>query len=69
MQATLGGLPPLLILVGGGEILRDEQVYLAHKCANPAKYAPREGLMDDFARQQLERFKPTDVQLQVWDDL
>lgn len=59
----------MLILVGGGEILRDEQVYLAHKCANPAKYAPREGLMDDFARQQLVRFKPTDVQLQVWDDL
>lgn len=69
MQPTLGGLPPLLVLVGGGEILRDEQIYLAHKCANPAKYAPREGLMDDFAREQLARFKSTDVQLQIWDDL
>ncbi|KAK6063163.1 lipase esterase family protein [Seiridium cupressi] len=69
MQPTLGGLPPLLIMVGGGEILRDEQIYLAHKCANPNKYAPSESLMHESARAQLARFKPTDVQLQVWDDL
>ncbi|KAI1871317.1 uncharacterized protein JN550_004762 [Neoarthrinium moseri] len=69
MQPTLGGLPPLLIMVGGGEILRDEQIYLAHKCANPTKYAPAESLMHESARAQLARFKPTDVQLQVWDDL
>lgn len=69
MQPTLGGLPPLLIMVGGGEILRDEQIYLAHKCANPNKYTPAEALMDESAREQLARFKPTDVQLQVWDDL
>lgn len=69
MQPTLGGLPPLLIMVGGGETLRDEQIYLAHKCANPAKYAPAEALMHESAREQLAQFKPTDVQLQVWDDL
>lgn len=69
MQPTLGGLPPLLIMVGGGEMLRDEQIYLAHKCANPARYAPADSLMDDHARTQLAQFKPTDVQLQVWDDL
>jgi hypothetical protein len=69
MQPTLGGLPPLLIMVGGGEMLRDEQIYLAHKCANPTKYLPADIHMDDAAREQLERFKPTDVQLQVWDDL
>ncbi|KAK8097983.1 acetyl-hydrolase [Apiospora kogelbergensis] len=69
MQPSLGGLPPLLIMVGGGEVLRDEQIYLAHKCANPEKYAPRDELLDDAAREQLARFKPTDVQLQVWDDL
>ncbi|KAI1380169.1 alpha/beta-hydrolase [Hypoxylon crocopeplum] len=69
MQPTLGGLPPLLIMTGGGEILRDEQIYLAHKCANPAKYAPPESSMHESAREQLGRFKPTDVQLQVWDDL
>ncbi|PSR78655.1 hypothetical protein BD289DRAFT_456196 [Coniella lustricola] len=69
MQPTLGGLPPLLIMVGGGEILRDEQVYVAHKCANPLKYMPPESTMDDSGRAQIEAYKPTDVQLQVWDDL
>ncbi|GKT46547.1 AB hydrolase superfamily protein [Colletotrichum spaethianum] len=67
MQPTLGGLPPLLIMVGGGEVLRDEQIYLAHKCANPAKYPPP-GL-DKAGLAQLQQYKPTDVQLQVWDDL
>ncbi|KAJ1338370.1 hormone-sensitive lipase [Microdochium nivale] len=69
MQPTLGGLPPLLIMTGGGEILRDEQVYLAHKCANPAKYALPDAQMDDAAREQLARYKPTDVQLQLWEDM
>ncbi|CAJ0548155.1 Ff.00g049090.m01.CDS01 [Fusarium sp. VM40] len=69
MQPTLGGLPPLLIMVGGGEILRDEQIYMAHKCANPAKYAPPEEALTPEGKALLERYKPTDVQLQVWDDL
>ncbi|KAF5005873.1 hypothetical protein FDECE_7711 [Fusarium decemcellulare] len=69
MQPTLGGLPPLLIMVGGGEILRDEQIYLAHKCANPAKYAPPEEALTPEGKALLEQYKPTDVQLQVWDDL
>ncbi|KAI1387260.1 alpha/beta-hydrolase [Hypoxylon trugodes] len=69
MQPSLGGLPPLLIMTGSGEILRDEQIYLAHKCANPSKYPPPESAMNDAAREQLEQYKPTDVQLQVWDDL
>ncbi|KAH8126799.1 hypothetical protein ACSS6W_002386 [Trichoderma asperelloides] len=69
MQPTLGGLPPLLITVGGGEILRDEQIYLAHKCANPAKYAPADEVLTDHGRRLLAKYKPTYVQLQVWDDL
>ncbi|KAJ4293746.1 hypothetical protein N0V88_005254 [Collariella sp. IMI 366227] len=69
MQPTLGGLPPLLIMVGGGEVLRDEQIYIAHKCANPAEYLPPEALMDDAAKALVDKYKPTDVQLQVWDDM
>src|SRR5690242_10243056 len=69
MQPTLGGLPPLLIMVGGGELLRDEQIYLAHKCANPTQHLPPEALLDEKARELVDRYKPTDVQLQVWDDL
>lgn len=56
-------------MVGGGEILRDEQIYVAHKCANPSKYMPPESTLDDRARTQIKQYKPTDVQLQVWDDL
>ncbi|KAI3320236.1 alpha/beta-hydrolase [Xylariaceae sp. AK1471] len=69
MQPSLGGLPPLLIMTGGGEILRDEQIYLAHKCANPENYPPGDVHMNESAREQISRFKPTDVQLQIWDDL
>ena len=73
LQPSLGGLPPLLILTGGGEMLRDEQIYLAHKAANPTKYPPGDKFLDenplDRNRNQVNRWKPTDVQLQVWDDL
>ncbi|KFY77787.1 hypothetical protein V499_02892 [Pseudogymnoascus sp. VKM F-103] len=71
LQPSLGGLPPLQILTGGGEILRDEQIYLAHKAANPSLYPPPEAFLKDnpIARKQINAWKPTDVQLQVWDDL
>ena len=71
LQPSLGGLPPLLILTGGGEILRDEQIYIAHKAANPAQYPPGEAYLDEYpeARELVAKWKPTDVQLQVWEDL
>jgi acetyl esterase/lipase len=73
LQPSLGGLPPLLILTGGGEMLRDEQIYLAHKAANPTKYSPGDVVLDesphDHCRDQVNKWKPTDVQLQVWEDL
>ena len=75
LQPSLGGLPPLLIQVGGGELLRDEQIYLAHKAANPLKYPPPVsrlelfGYTEDEITAEVQRWKGTDVQLQVWDDL
>lgn len=71
LQPSLGGLPPLMILTGGGEMLRDEQIYLAHKAANPSKYPPSEAYMDEYpeAADIISKYKPTDVQLQVWDDM
>jgi acetyl esterase/lipase len=71
LQPTLGGLPPLLILTGGGEILRDEQIYLAHKAANPEKYMPCDAYLDqyDLDKTLIHKYKPTNVQLQVWEDL
>ncbi|KAI9724232.1 MAG: hypothetical protein M1828_003977 [Chrysothrix sp. TS-e1954] len=68
LQPSLGGLPPMCVIVGGGELLRDEQIYLAHKAANPTEYrAP--GLSDDDWAMTKERYGPTAVQLQVWEDL
>ena len=71
LQPSLGGLPPLLILTGGGELLRDEQIYLAHKAANPTKYPLGEIYLDQHpgSRDISAKWPPTDVQLQVWDDL
>lgn len=71
MQPSLGGLPPLLIQTGGGELLRDEQIYLAHKAANPPAYPPTDAILDEFdpERKALHEYPPTDVHLQVWDDL
>jgi acetyl esterase/lipase len=71
MQPSLGGLPPMLIQVGGAELLRDEQIYIAHKAANPTEYPPNETIMREFDpdRKILDKYPPTDVQLQLWEDL
>lgn len=71
LQPSLGGLPPLQILTGGGEMLRDEQIYVAHKAANPTAYPPSDAYLDEYdpTSEILNKYPPTDVQLQVWDDL
>lgn len=71
LQPSLGGLPPLFVLVGGGEMLRDEQFYLAHKAANPMSYAPSDALLDehDPDREILRKYEPTYVQLQIWENM
>lgn len=71
LQPSLGGLPPLFVLVGGGEMLRDEQFYIAHKAANPTAYAPSDTSLNehDPDRELLNKYPPTYVQLQIWDNL
>ncbi|KAE8376274.1 hypothetical protein BDV26DRAFT_266071 [Aspergillus bertholletiae] len=71
LQPSLGGLPPLQILSGGGEKLRDEQFYVAHKAANPTAYPPGSVVLDEYdpQREALHKYPGTHVQLQVWDDL
>ncbi|KAL2853480.1 Alpha/Beta hydrolase protein [Aspergillus pseudoustus] len=70
-QPSLGGLPPLQIISGGGEMLRDEQFYVAHKAANPSAYPPNDLIIEEFdpQRETLHKYPGTYVQLQVWDDL
>lgn len=71
LQPSLGGLPPLLIQTGGGELLRDEQIYVAHKAAQPLAYIPpaSNNQTAEEIQAQAARYKPTNVDLQVWDDL
>lgn len=71
LQPSLGGLPPLLILTGGGEMLRDEQIYVAHKAANPAAYPLGKAYRSKYDPGDaiLNKYRPTPVQLQIWEDL
>ncbi|KAF9464961.1 hypothetical protein BDZ94DRAFT_1254956 [Collybia nuda] len=66
----LGGLPPLLVIASDKEVLRDEIIYTAHKAANPEKYPIKEETrMLYHPLQDIEnRYKPTKVHLQVYDD-
>lgn len=72
LAGSLGGLPPLFILVGDGEVLRDEILYLAHKAANPRAYPLNEALMAEFPINQVQAARwsdtPTQVHLQLYDE-
>jgi hypothetical protein len=71
LQPSLGGLPPITIQTGGAELLHDEQVYIAHKAAQPLAYLPPPSNHQtaEAIEAQAARYRPTNVQLQVWDDL
>ncbi|KAJ5081834.1 Alpha/beta hydrolase fold-3 [Penicillium alfredii] len=71
MYATNQLISHPLILGGGGERLRDEQFYVAHKAADPTAYPPSDVYLDQYDpdRGTLNKYGPTYVQLQVWDDL
>ncbi|KAK8849496.1 hypothetical protein IAR55_004830 [Kwoniella newhampshirensis] len=66
---SLGGLCPLLILGGGGELLRDEIVYLAHKAAAPTTYRPSSTTLSQYPDQaaMVDKYKPTKVHLQIYE--
>ncbi|KAK0540437.1 hypothetical protein OC842_000466 [Tilletia horrida] len=70
MQGSLGGFPPLYILAGDAEVLRDEIIYLAHRAAHPKKYPLGEHLMTPRAREAAEKYDdiPTKVHFQLYDD-
>lgn len=68
--ATLGGFCPCQVIVGGGELLRDEQLFLAHKMADPAGFPPPEAARARNGEEpgHVGRFPPTRVELLVFDD-
>ncbi|KAI6046335.1 hypothetical protein EDC04DRAFT_2630038 [Pisolithus marmoratus] len=66
----LGGLPPIMMIAGDKELLRDEIIYCAHKAAAPSQFP-----VNDSAREMYPplvgiegRHRPTPVHLQVYDD-
>jgi acetyl esterase/lipase len=70
LAASLGGFCPVQVISGGGEVLRDEQIYLAHKMANPDRYFPCEQILERNGQsiQNVYKYPPTDVQLLSFDD-
>lgn len=73
LSGSLGGLPPLFILAGDAEVLRDEIVYLAHRAAHPSRYPLRKDLLDHSQRnrENAEKYdsQPTKVHLQIYDQM
>lgn len=63
LQGSLGNLPPLYIIAGDGEVLRDEIIYLAHKAAHPKDYPARTGVLRSRRQKEnAEKFtEPTRV--------
>ncbi len=70
IAGSLGGLCPLFILGGGAELLRDEIIYIAHKAACPRQYPPMDYYLDRDPRERenLQKYPPTLVHLQMYDD-
>ncbi|KAG8703730.1 hypothetical protein FRC09_003979 [Ceratobasidium sp. 395] len=71
LHGSLGGLCPLYIIAGDGEVLRDEIIYLAHRAADPASYPLRDELLARGQQRQVaERWtQGTPVHLQVFDGM
>ncbi|CAE6523208.1 unnamed protein product [Rhizoctonia solani] len=71
LHGSLGGLCPLYIVAGNGEVLRDEIIYLAHRASNPTAFPLREELLARGQQQQAaERWtEGTPVHLQVLDEM
>ncbi|KAG8221217.1 hypothetical protein J3R82DRAFT_1377 [Butyriboletus roseoflavus] len=66
----LGGLPPLFIIASDKEVLRDEIIYSAHKAADPSNFPLRDGARSLYPPLVgiEDRYGPTQVHLQVYDD-
>ncbi|EJD08015.1 alpha/beta-hydrolase [Fomitiporia mediterranea MF3/22] len=66
----LGGLPPLFVFAGDGEVLRDEIIYTAHKAAYPKHYPVHPGAKKMYPKLEgiENRYEPTCIHLQVYDN-
>ncbi|GAA5905176.1 uncharacterized protein JCM6883_006308 [Sporobolomyces salmoneus] len=67
---SLGGLPPLYVMCGDKEVLRDEAIFMAHRAAHPDKYPVRKGILEanPGRTEKGKSYPPTKVHLQIYDD-
>ncbi|GJN91644.1 hypothetical protein Rhopal_004667-T1 [Rhodotorula paludigena] len=70
-QPSLGGLPPLYIVAGDKEVLRDEIVFIAHRAAHPDRYPVREGILKQNPERtaRSKEYPPTKVHFQIYDEV
>jgi hypothetical protein len=59
----------LMIVGGGGELLRDEIMFLAHKATAPTTYLPSSRTLAEYPDQvaAIKKYKPTRVHLQIYE--
>lgn len=71
LHGSLGGLCPLYIIAGDGEVLRDEIIYAAHRAAYPTAYPLRDELLARGQQREVaEKWtQGTPVHLQVHDGM
>ncbi|KAK4703020.1 hypothetical protein P7C70_g3202, partial [Phenoliferia sp. Uapishka_3] len=70
-QGNLGGLPPMLVVGGSSELLRDEIIYIAHKAASPSSYPPSQATLQAYPYQKVKletQYPPTLVHLSIFDN-
>ncbi|CAB4415408.1 unnamed protein product [Rhizophagus irregularis] len=60
-------LPPLLLVAGDSERLRDEAIYLAHRSAEPAKYKGPSYNAGKFEKSPFQA--PTNTTLEVYEEM
>uniref|UniRef100_A0A1D1YLP9 AB hydrolase superfamily protein C4A8.06c n=2 Tax=Anthurium amnicola TaxID=1678845 RepID=A0A1D1YLP9_9ARAE len=64
---SLGGLPPLFLIAGDGERLRDEIIYLAYRSTEPAKYQGPSYNVGKFEKSPFQT--PTNTTLAVYEEM
>ncbi|CAB5382025.1 unnamed protein product [Rhizophagus irregularis] len=67
LAESLGGLPPLLLVAGDSERLRDEAIYLAYRSAEPAKYKGPSYNTGKFEKSPFQA--PTNTTLEIYEEM
>ncbi|GBC03562.1 hypothetical protein RclHR1_00520014 [Rhizophagus clarus] len=67
LAESLGDLPPLLLVAGDDERLRDEAIYFAHRSVEPAKYKGPSYNAGKFEKSPFQ--VPTNTTLEIYEEM